>query len=67
MSQWEMRFEGAARLKRLASREWMDKRDMFGFKNPYRGEIGWVRVIGNPGEHFSMALNSGPFRFVVDT
>jgi len=49
----------AAQIKALAPWQWMDETDVFGVEDPETGEIGFVSVMGNIGEHEAIGVYLG--------
>ncbi len=59
-AEWRALFAAARRVKSLAPWEWMDESETFGVENPETGELGFVSIMGNLGEHLAVALYLGP-------
>ncbi len=59
-AEWRALFAAAQRVKELAPWQWMDESAVFGVENPATGEVGFVSVMGNLGEHLAVALYLGP-------
>lgn len=57
--QWKKLYELAVKIKELAPWNWMDEDDIFGFKMPDTGNLGFVSVMGTLGEHYSIAVYQG--------
>jgi Domain of unknown function (DUF6930) len=53
-------YEAAITLKQEAPWEWMYEDEIFGVRNPETGEIGYVSIMGNLGEHLALGLYLGP-------
>jgi hypothetical protein len=47
------------RLKDVAPWHWMSETDVFGVQNPDTGELGFVSIMGELGEHLALALYLG--------
>ncbi len=56
---WQKLFESTIRAKELAPWNWMGETDIFGVENPETGEIGFVSVMGEEGEHYAIAVYLG--------
>jgi hypothetical protein len=57
--EWKRLFEAALRIKGMAPWEWMIETDVFGVEDPERGDIGFVSVMGNLGEHLGISVYLG--------
>ncbi|MBN1660758.1 MAG: hypothetical protein JXA93_20350 [Anaerolineae bacterium] len=57
--EWQRLYEAAVAFKKAAPWEWMYEDELFGVRNPETGEIGWVSVMGQAGEHYALALYLG--------
>ena len=60
LDEWHRLYQAAIRIKEIAPWEWMTETDVFGVRNPEADEIGFVSVMGELGEHFSIAVYLGP-------
>lgn len=58
-TQWQQLYALADELKKLAPWDWMIEIDIFGVKDPYTGDIGFVSVMGQMGEHIAVAFYAG--------
>lgn len=52
-------YELAAELKALAPWRWMEEDDLFGVQDPETGELGFVSIMGQLGEHTALAVYVG--------
>ena len=59
LDQWKTLYHLAAQVKELAPWDWMDEDDIFGFRMPETGELGFVSVMGTLGEHYAVAIYQG--------
>ena len=59
-AQWQRLYELAIELKEMAPWTWMSEMDLFGLQNPKDGQLGFVSIMGELGEHFALALYRGP-------
>jgi hypothetical protein len=59
LEDWKKLYDLAAQVKALAPWDWMDEDDIFGFKMPKTGDLGFVSVMGTLGEHLSVAVYQG--------
>ena len=59
LEHWKKLYELAVKIKDLAPWDWMDEDDIFGFKMPDTGNLGFVSVMGTLGEHYSIAVYQG--------
>jgi hypothetical protein len=59
LDQWKKLYDLAAKIKELAPWDWMDEDDIFGFRIPETGELGFVSVMGTLGEHYAIAIYRG--------
>lgn len=57
--EWQRLYEAAVAFKKAAPWEWMEEDELFGVRNPETGEIGWVSIMGQAGEHYALALYLG--------
>lgn len=55
---WRRLYEAALRFRDLAPWKWMEETDLFGVR-PLSGEVGFVSVMGQIGEHFALAVYLG--------
>ena len=60
LEEWRRLYDGMIRVKELAPWEWMIETDIFGVQNPETNELGFVSVMGQLGEHYSIAVYLGP-------
>lgn len=58
--EWSRLYQAAIRVKEMAPWNWMTESDLFGVENPETGELGFVSVMGTLGEHYAIAVYSGP-------
>jgi hypothetical protein len=58
--QWQRLYELAIELKEMAPWNWMSEVDLFGLQNPRDGQLGFVSIMGELGEHLALALYRGP-------
>jgi hypothetical protein len=54
LNEWRKLYEAASRIKAAAPWQWMTESQIFGVQNPGDGEIGFVTVMGQLGEHFAV-------------
>jgi hypothetical protein len=47
------------RVRDLAPWEWMEETEIFGVQHPATGEIGFVSIMGNGGEHYAVSAYRG--------
>lgn len=59
LDQWKKLYALAVKIKELAPWNWMEEDDIFGFKMPDTGSLGFVSVMGTLGEHYSIAVYQG--------
>ncbi len=59
LNQWRQLYDLARQIKELSPWEWMQEVDIFGVQHPETGEMGFVSVMGNAGEHFGIAVYRG--------
>jgi hypothetical protein len=59
LEQWARLYELMAKIKDLAPWEYMHEDDLFGIRFPETGQLGFVSVMGNLGEHLSIATYLG--------
>lgn len=59
-AEWQALFDAVDAVKKLAPWEFMNEMDMFAVRHPDTGEIGFVSVMGQLGEHLAVALYLGP-------
>jgi hypothetical protein len=57
--EWRRLYTAMAQIKELAPWEWMTESDVFGVQHPDTGEIGFVSVMGQLGEHIAIAVYPG--------
>lgn len=57
--EWRALYAAAARFKAAEPWEWMEETDVFGVQNPETGELGFVSIMGQLGEHHALALYLG--------
>lgn len=57
--QWIRLYEAMAKVKDLAPWQWMSEADLFGVQDPETGEVYYVSVMGELGEHFAVAAYPG--------
>ena len=57
--EWERLVDAAARIKQLAPWEWMEEDQVFGVRDPFSGDLGFVSVMGILGEHPAVAVYLG--------
>lgn len=58
-SDWSKLYAVAMQIKKLAPWEWMSEEQIFGVQDPETEEIGFVSVMGQLGEHYSIAVYQG--------
>ncbi len=63
LEQWRRLYEVAGRVKQTAPWQWMLESDLFAIQDPHTGELGFVSVIGNLGEHLAVANYPGALGF----
>lgn len=51
--------ELAARVQELAPWQWMEETDIFGIEDPDTGELGFISIMGQLGEHEAVAVYRG--------
>ncbi len=59
IEEWRRLYDVAARVKDLAPWDWMDEIDLFAVEDPESGELGFVSIMGQGGEHFAVAAYLG--------
>ncbi len=59
LEDWKKLFDLATQVKAAAPWEWMEETEVFGVQHPETGQLGFVSVMGNLGEHLSIALYQG--------
>ena len=59
-AEWASLYQAAIRIKEMAPWEWMDETDIFGVQDPETDRIGFISVMGQLGEHYSVAVYLGP-------
>jgi hypothetical protein len=59
LDEWRALYAIWMQVKEIAPWEWMYESNLFGVQNPETGEIGYVSVMGNLGEHYAMAVYQG--------
>jgi hypothetical protein len=57
---WRKLYDAACRLKEIAPWQWMTETDIFGVQSPGTGELGFVSIMGQLGEHYAIAVYAGP-------
>jgi hypothetical protein len=60
LDEWRGLYQAAMRIKEIAPWEWMAETEIFGVSNPETGELGFVSVMGEMGEHLGLAAYLGP-------
>lgn len=60
LDEWHKLYQAAVRIKEIAPWDWMVETDVFGLRNPEADELGFVSVMGELGEHYSIAVYLGP-------
>jgi hypothetical protein len=60
LDEWHELYQAAIRVKETAPWEWLTETDIFGVQNPETGELGFVSVMGELGEHLALAVYLGP-------
>ncbi|MCO5189290.1 MAG: hypothetical protein M9928_09370 [Anaerolineae bacterium] len=58
-SQWQTLYAAAKAVQELAPWQWMTEVDLFGIEHPVTGELGFVSVMGQLGEHLAIAVYIG--------
>jgi hypothetical protein len=56
---WRRLYSVADRLYALAPWRWMEGEELFGGEDPITGEIGFMYVMGQRGEHFGLSRYLG--------
>ncbi len=59
VAEWRALVNAALRVKELAPWQWLYETQIFGVKNPEGGGLGFVSIMGNLGEHLSIAVYQG--------
>jgi hypothetical protein len=59
MEEWKRLYELIEQVKQLAPWKYMLEDEIFGYEMPATGELGFVSVMGNLGEHFAVAVYQG--------
>ena len=59
IEEWRRLYEAAMRVKEIGPWAWMEESDIFGVYDPETGELGFVSVMGQLGEHLSVAVYRG--------
>jgi len=59
LEEWKRLYELMAQIKELAPWEFMYEDDLFGIRFPGTDQLGFVSVMGNLGEHYSIAVYLG--------
>ncbi|MGE5378965.1 MAG: DUF6930 domain-containing protein [Bacteroidota bacterium] len=59
LEQWKRLYELMDEIKGLAPWQYMYEHNMFGIRFPETGELGFVSVMGNLGEHLAVAVYIG--------
>lgn len=54
LNEWRKLYQAAEEIKAAAPWQWMTESQIFGVQNPADGEIGFVTVMGQLGEHFAI-------------
>lgn len=57
--EWVRLFEAMIAVKALAPWQWMGEADLFGVQDPASGQVYYVSVMGELGEHFAIAAYPG--------
>jgi hypothetical protein len=60
LAEWAKLHQAAILIKELAPWDWMDETAIFGVQDPETDRIGFVSVMGQLGEHYSVAVYVGP-------
>lgn len=60
VTQWRQLYAAATEIMQIAPWQWMTEGQLFGVQNPDTGEIGFVSVMGQLGEHLALAVYRGP-------
>lgn len=58
-SQWQQLYALMDELKELAPWQWMNELDIFGVKDPDTGNVSFVSIMGELGEHLAVAFYAG--------
>jgi len=56
---WRRLYEAAIQVKELAPWDWMFEDEVFGVQDPETGNLGFVSVMGQGGEHFAVGFYLG--------
>ena len=56
---WRKLYSSADRINALAPWRWMDDSELLGVQDPVTGEIGFMHVLGQAGEHFGISRYPG--------
>ena len=56
LEQWKRLYELMGKIRELAPWEYMYEHNIFGVQFPEKGNLGFVSVMGNLGEHFAVAV-----------
>ena len=59
LEQWKRLYELMGKIRELAPWEYMYEHNIFGVQFPEKGNLGFVSVMGNLGEHFAVAVYMG--------
>lgn len=59
IDQWQVLYQQAIQLKKMAPWNWMEEIDLFGVQDPADGSLDFVSVMGMAGEHFAIAVYRG--------
>lgn len=59
LEEWRVLYEIMDRVKKEAPWQWMEEDDIFGVQNPETGELGFISVMGNLGEHYAVTVYLG--------
>ena len=59
LEQWTRLYELMGIIRELTPWEYMYEHNIFGVQFPEKGDLGFVSVMGNLGEHFAVAVYVG--------
>ena len=59
IEEWRPLYEVMKQIKEAAPWQWMEERDIFGVQSPESGELGFVSIMGQLGEHLAIAVYLG--------
>jgi hypothetical protein len=59
MQEWKRLYEAHAAIKELAPWNFMEEVEIFGVQHPESGDVGFVSVMGNLGEHLAVSAYLG--------